>query len=726
MLERARGIVKDVFGYDGFRPLQEEVIAAIMAKRDALVVMPTGGGKSLCYQVPALASEGLTVVVSPLISLMKDQVDQLRALGVDAVLLNSTLSAEEYAHNTAMVRAGTARLLYIAPESLMKREVLSLLESARVECLAIDEAHCISEWGHDFRPEYRQLSAIRKRFPSAACAAFTATATVRVRDDIKRTLLMDGTAEFVASFNRENLFFEVSPKQEPLSQILDFLEKNRGSSGIIYCFSRNQVDLLAGRLAGEGYSVRPYHAGLADEVRRENQELFIRDDVQIMVATIAFGMGIHKTNVRFVIHFDLPKSIESYYQEIGRAGRDGLPAHCLLLYGYGDTQKIRYFIGQKSDEMERRVADAHLEALVRYAEHDGCRRAPLLAHFGEEYAAGNCGMCDNCVTPRERGEDLTTRARMFLSCVARTGRRFGAEHIIDVLRGSESRKVLDNDHHRISTYGIGKDLPKADWQAIARRLVSAGALFRDPERHGGLDITEKGMAIMRGDESFYGSIRAKASSRTHGDRCVDYDETLFELLRAKRKELATAENVPPYVVFSDKTLADMASRYPQSRESMLAVHGVGARKLARYGDEFAGIIAAYCRERGLDDRCAGAPSRRDPLKTPRFVTVGEEYNAGKSVDELAAGYGVKTQTILNNLFSYLREGHSLRSDGIIPLLSLDAKRGEAVLGAFEELGAEYLKPVFERLNGEISYETLAVYRLYVLAGKTESDGPAVR
>ncbi len=726
MLQRARGILKDVFGYDGFRPLQEEIIAAIMAKRDALVVMPTGGGKSLCYQVPALMSEGLAVVVSPLISLMKDQVDQLGALGVGAVPLNSTLSPEEYAHNTAMVRSGAARLLYVAPESLMKREVLALLDSVRVECLAIDEAHCISEWGHDFRPEYRQLAAVRQRYPSAVCAAFTATATERVRDDIKRSLLMDGAADFIASFNRENLFLEVSPKREPLAQTLDFLEKNRGASGIIYCFSRNQVDLLAARLAREGYLARPYHAGLPDEVRRENQELFIRDEVQVMVATIAFGMGIHKTNVRFVIHFDLPKSIESYYQEIGRAGRDGLPAHCLLLYGYGDTRKIGYFIEQKSDEMERRVAGLHLEALVRYAENEGCRRSPLLAHFGEEYPAENCGMCDNCVSPREKGEDISTQARMFLSCVARTGRRFGAEHIIDVLRGSESRKILDNDHHRISTYGIGKELAKNEWQALARRLIAAGALFRDPERHGGLDITEKGAAIMRGDETVFGSIRAAAARGTVGARPADHDEALFDVLRAKRKELAALENVPPYVVFSDKTLSDMASRYPRGRESMLDIHGVGARKLSRYGDAFLEIIAAYCREKGIGDQCAGAPARRGPLKTPRFVTVGEAYNAGKSIGDLAAEYGVKTQTILNNLFSYLREGHPLRSDGIIPLLSLDAERGEAVVRVFDDLGAEYLKPVFERLNGEISYEILGVYRLYLLAGKTESDSPAVR
>ncbi len=726
MLERARGILKDVFGYDAFRPLQEDIIAAIAAGRDALVVMPTGGGKSLCYQVPALMSDGLTVVVSPLISLMKDQVDQLGALGVDAVLLNSTLSDDEYAHNADLVRAGRARLLYIAPESLVKREVLSLLDSARVDCLAIDEAHCISEWGHDFRPEYRRLSGIRKRFPGAACAAFTATATARVREDIKRSLLMENSADFIASFDRENLYFEVRPKQDSLAQTLDFLEKNRGDSGIIYCFSRSQVDLLAGRLARAGYSVRPYHAGLDDKVRRENQELFIRDEVQIMVATIAFGMGIHKTNVRFVIHFDLPKSIESYYQEVGRAGRDGLPAHCLLLFGYGDTQKIRYFIDQKSDEMERRVAGLHLEALVRYAEHDKCRRAPLLAHFGEEYGAENCGMCDNCVSPRGQGEDITTQARMFLSCVARTGCRFGAGHIIDVLRGSESQKILDNDHHRLSTYGIGRELPRSEWQALSRRLLAAGALFRDPERHGGLDITEKGKAIMRGDEAFFGSIREAAGGRTPGARLVDYDETLFELLRAKRKEIASLENVPPYVVFSDKTLADMASRYPQGRESMLAVHGVGARKLARYGDAFLGVVAEYCREKGIGDRSVGEPPRHDPLKTPRFMTVGEAYNAGKSIDDLAAEYGVKTQTILNNLFHFLREGNPLRSGGIATLLCLEAERGKAVMSAFDELGAEYLKPVFERFNGELSYELIGIYRLYYLAGKTESDSPAVR
>ena len=378
-------ILKNTFGYDTFRPLQREVIENVLAGRDTLAVMPTGGGKSLCYQIPALLFDGLTVVVSPLISLMKDQVEQLRAFGVPALFLNSSLSPQEYQENMEYVRRGEVKLLYVAPETLLTPRILSLLAELKVDCFTIDEAHCISEWGHDFRPEYRQLVEVRQRFPEAVCLALTATATSRVRQDIRTTLKFATTNEFVASFNRENLYIEVAPKRDPIAQTIQMLERYKDQSGIIYCFSRKQVDELAAYLASKGYSVRPYHAGLEDAERRSNQEAFIRDDAQIIVATIAFGMGINKPNVRFVIHYDLPKSIESYYQEIGRAGRDGLPAHCLLLYSYADVAKLNYFIDQKEGN-ERRVAMQHLDAIVRYAEDERtCRRKPLLNYFGESY-----------------------------------------------------------------------------------------------------------------------------------------------------------------------------------------------------------------------------------------------------------------------------------------------------------------------------------------------------
>ncbi len=413
-------ILKETFGYDTFRPHQREVIENVLAGRDTLAVMPTGGGKSLCYQIPALLFDGLTVVVSPLISLMKDQVEQLRAFGVPALFINSSLSSQDYQHNMEQVKRGEVKLLYVAPETLLTPRILSLLSGLKVDLLTIDEAHCISEWGHDFRPEYRQIVEVRKRFPNTVCLALTATATTRVRQDIRATLEFTTTNEFVASFNRENLYLEVLRKRDPISQTIRILERHKDQSGIIYCFSRRQVDELAMVLASKGYSVLPYHAGLEDLERKQNQEAFIRDDAQIIVATIAFGMGINKPNVRFIIHFDLPKSIESYYQEIGRAGRDGLPAHCTLLFNYSDVAKINYFIDQKEGD-EKRIATGHLDAIVRYAEDElTCRRKPLLNYFGESYSAQTCSNCDNCTSaPSELDRHHGFRAEVPFLCQTR-------------------------------------------------------------------------------------------------------------------------------------------------------------------------------------------------------------------------------------------------------------------------------------------------------------------
>jgi len=444
-------ILKTTFGYDTFRPLQREIIDNVLARRDSLAIMPTGGGKSLCYQIPALLFDGLTVVVSPLIALMKDQVEQMRAAGVPALFLNSTLSPEAYNENMDYVRRGQVKLLYVAPETLLTPRILGLLAELKVDCLTIDEAHCISEWGHDFRPEYRQLADVRRRYPEAVCLALTATATPRVRADITRSLGFKASNEFVASFNRENLFIEVTPKRDGEIQLTRFLERFKDQSGIIYCFSRRQVDELSDYLERRGYAVRPYHAGLDDDTRRRNQEAYIRDDVQMMVATIAFGMGINKPNVRFIVHYDLPKSIEGYYQEIGRAGRDGLPAHCLLLYSYGDVAKLRYFIDQKEGD-ERKAAVEQLDAIVRYAEDErNCRRKPLLAYFGEKFSAEKCDSCDNCNAEAPVLEDITLPAQKFLSCVARTGERFGAGHVADVLLGSKNERVLRLGHDQVST-----------------------------------------------------------------------------------------------------------------------------------------------------------------------------------------------------------------------------------------------------------------------------------
>lgn len=713
-MNREKVILKNVFGYDEFRSLQEEIITSVLNKKDALVVMPTGGGKSLCYQLPALIFNGLTVVVSPLISLMKDQVDQMTQLGIDAVLLNSSITRMEYNENINRIREGKVKLLYVAPETLLKNDILNFLESINVECFAIDEAHCISEWGHDFRPEYRKIADVRKRFPGAVCIALTATATARVRSDIRKNLELSEINDFVASFNRGNLFYKIIPKDNPLEQTLEFLEQYKNESGIIYCFSRDSVDRLYLNLKKQGYKVKPYHAGLTDEERQENQELFLKDEVQIMVATIAFGMGIHKTNVRYVIHFDLPKSIEAYYQETGRAGRDGVDSTCLLLYSFSDIHKIKFFLDQKSDGEEKKAAVTQLNALVDYADTSSCRRIPLITYFGEDYTEPFCGMCDNCVSPEVYSDDITVQAQMFLSCVKRTGERFGAGHIVDILRGSKSKKVNDFSHNSLSTYGIGKEYSKDLWMKLVRQFMKQKLVISDTEIPGVLKITEKGYNVMKGGETVAGSLHADKKRSLSGSSGKDYDSELFEILREKRRELAAAENVPPYVIFSDKTLFEIASFFPQSHESLLKIHGIGAHKIEKYGEIILSIVTGYCSAKGISESSA-APKVKAYLKTPRHIEVSELYNSGVSIRELAEKEQIQQRTIFDHLFRYIQDGGSVRRDLLIPHVPSDEQLLASIIDAFERVGPEKLKPVFEELNGAVDYDTINVCRLYYLS-----------
>ncbi|HTL69917.1 MAG TPA: DNA helicase RecQ [Candidatus Eisenbacteria bacterium] len=592
-----RTLLKSVFGYDSFRSFQEDCIRSVLERRDTLLIMPTGGGKSLCYQIPALIFPGLTVVVSPLISLMTDQVRQLRALGIDASVFNSSLSSDEYDENESAVRSGRSRILFLAPETLLKPEIGSLLSGCRVDLFVIDEAHCISEWGHDFRPEYRQLEAVRRRFPRAVCLAMTATATQRVRRDILSSLGIPDANLLLASFNRDNLFYEVAAKVDAHRQTLDFLRRFPDQSGIVYCFSRDQVDTLAASLEKEGFSARPYHAGLRPEVRTRNQELFIRDDVQIIVATIAFGMGINKPNVRFVLHYNLPKNVESYYQETGRAGRDGLPAHCLLLFGYGDIRNVRFFIEQKTDPEQKQVANMHLSSIIQYAEAETCRRGPLLKYFGETLAAENCALCDNCARPKTPDFDLTDPAKKFLACIRRTGQRFGAGHVIDVLRGSSNEKILRFGHDRLAEYGTGAEFSARQWQFLIRQFIQKGYSFQDHDAYGALKCTPKSENLLSGGErlmGFFPEAREKAKKAPKKvAEPLQGDDELFQALRQLRKELADQAGVPPYIVFSDKSLLDMAARKPATREAFSALYGVGAKKLEAYADVFLRVIAEF-------------------------------------------------------------------------------------------------------------------------------------
>ncbi len=497
-----RQFLKRVFGHDDFRPLQEEIITHILKQRDALIVLPTGGGKSLCYQLPALIFEGVSVVVSPLISLMQDQVMQLQQRGIPAAFLNSTLNYDAYVDTMRQVKRGEIKLLYVAPETLVRHEILLMLDAAHVACLAIDEAHCISQWGHDFRPEYRQLVSVRERFPNAVCVAMTATATPRVQADITQLLRLQAENLFIASFDRQNLFIAVEPKVELLRQTLAFLNAHHGESGIIYCQTKKQVASLCHNLGTYGMKALPYHADLDSNTRAQHQDAFINSDIRVIIATIAFGMGIDKPDVRFVLHAGLPKEPESYYQEIGRAGRDGQRADCLLLFSYGDVDTIHHFIDEGAPS-ERTGRIERLNTLVNWATSPACRRKELLAYFGEQYEQANCGTCDNCLRAHEERINLTMPAQKFLSCVYRTGELFGGSHLISVLRGSRAKKVLGNGHDKLSTYGIGMEYSAAQWNYLIQQFIQQKLLVRDAQ-HGSLRLTEKGWAVLRSEEPFLG------------------------------------------------------------------------------------------------------------------------------------------------------------------------------------------------------------------------------
>jgi ATP-dependent DNA helicase RecQ len=718
----AARLLKSVFGYDEFRPMQDTVIANLLQRRDTLAIMPTGSGKSLCYQLPALMWPGLTVVVSPLISLMKDQVDQLREMGVPAVFLNSSLEYDDYVATAARVRRGEIKLLYTSPETLLRPETLVMLDACRVDYLAIDEAHCISAWGHDFRPEYRQLLPVRQRYPGAVCVAFTATATPRVQQDITRTLDFRDENAFVASFDRPNLYLAAERRTDGLAQVLSFLSAHRGQSGIIYCSTRERVDTLTVALVANGWPALPYHAGLEDDVRRANQERFSRDETPIIVATIAFGMGINKSNVRFVVHHNLPQSIESYYQEIGRAGRDGLRADCLLLYSGSDLYTMRHFIDQGA-EAERQGRHARLQAIARYAEAQTCRRTQLLRYFGETQAAETCAFCDNCLAAR--GEtpmvDVTSAAHKLLGLVRATGQMFGATHLIEVLRGSHAQGVLKRGHDRLPAYGSGQELTVPAWRRLVAQLVASGLLEQDMD-FGGLHLTPKGHdALARSSPVSVPAERAAVREATGARGAAlsgDYDEALFEQLRELRRALATAANVPPFVVFSDRSLAEMATYYPQSRASFLAIGGVGERKLAEYGERFLALITAYCAERGLKERphpgAAAAASASKPFTGTRAAEAGQLFAEGKSALEIQGIFGIGPRTLVNHLYNYVQSGHPLPADRILALSGLSEAEKTATIAAFDELGTDRLRPVFDALGESVSYDELHIIRLYCL------------
>lgn len=719
-LERS---LKQFFGYDQFRPGQKQIIESCLNHQDVLVIMPTGGGKSLCFQLPALLQSGLTVVVSPLIALMQDQVEALQDNGIGATFLNSSIGFVEARSRIAQIESGEINLLYVAPERLLSDAFLPLLDEIAAERgiagFAIDEAHCVSEWGHDFRPEYRQLSMIRQRYPSVPMMALTATATERVRQDILQQLQLRQPLVHIASFNRRNLYYEVRPKaRQSYVDLLRQIQQTEGS-GIVYCLSRRRVDETAARLQQDGIAALPYHAGLSDKARRSNQTRFLRDDVRVMVATIAFGMGINKPDVRFVIHYDLPRNIESYYQESGRAGRDGEPAHCTLFYSPADIKRIDWIIEQKVHphtgdplEHEQRIARQQLRQVIDYAESTVCRRTIQLSYFGESFP-GECGQCDNCLHPQPI-EDWTIEAQKFLSCVARCRERFGMNHIIDVLRGSRKQRIRQYQHDQLSTYGIGADRSMEAWRLLGRSLLQQQLVDETSDGFPVLKLNALSWEVMRGQRKVHVAVPPEISEPppvVEEERGMSPEaDMLLRRLRALRKRLADQQSVPPYVVFAESSLKLMARRRPQTLNAFSQISGVGSRKLEQYGQIFIEEIRAFCEEHGLPiqaevETVAPLPTA-EVLPTEAYLSSThlqtlKLHQDGLSPDEIAERRGVKLRTIYDHLACLLESEQPVYLDGLVT-----PERQAVIWQTIEKTQSERLKLLKEELGDEYSYDEI--------------------
>jgi ATP-dependent DNA helicase RecQ len=722
-------LLKRYFGFTSFRPLQEEIIRDSLAGRDTFALLPTGGGKSLCFQLPALARDGLTVVVSPLIALMKDQVDALQASGIAATFLNSSIAQGESRGRLRGLHNGEFRLLYVAPERLMLSGFLSDLQKWNVQLIAVDEAHCISEWGHDFRPEYRQISDLRKLFPNVPFMALTATATGRVREDIVNHLKLREPKCYVASFNRPNLTYRVIPKNKPYDQLLNFLRARPKDGGIVYCQSRKSAENVAANLSEDGVRAKPYHAGLTPKERSEHQELFLRDDVRVICATIAFGMGINKPNVRFVVHYDLPKNIEGYYQETGRAGRDGLPSECVLLFSAGDVVKQTQFIDEKPSLKEQKIAREQLQQMVHYAECAGCRRVELLAYFGEEFGRDalprvqadqqvsptefNCGACDNCLSPRATF-DGTLAAQKFLSCVYRirekNGFGVGLNHVVEVLTGADTEKIRKWNHAQLSTFGIGKEHSRPEWAAIGRELVRLGFLRQTTEKFSVLEITNEGRAALKERRKITLTKPAVVpETKVHHVGEISCDEVLFEHLRELRKKLADERDVPAYIIFSDVSLRQMARNYPESEGDFARISGVGEKKLREFGEVFLNEIALHLATNprqifAEESFTAPPPVRKTSLNDTTRETL-RRFRAGESVGQIAVKRQFAASTIYGHLATAIEAGENIDVNEL-----LDAGAQEQIAAAFKKFGFGNIGGARESLGNKFDYGLLRIYR----------------
>jgi len=721
-IAHAKEILKHQFGFDEFRMQQQAAIEAVLARRDCVLLMPTGGGKSLCYQIPALMFEGVTVVVSPLIALMKDQVGALKNNGIDAAFLNSTQTGEEQAEVQRRVRSGQVKLLYVAPERLMQSsgQFIEFLRDINVSLFAIDEAHCISSWGHDFRPEYIQLGRLRKLFTNVPFIALTATADKLVRKDIVERLQLTRPEVLVSSFNRPNIFYRVEPKRRSYEQLVNYLHEHKDESGIVYCLSRNSVDNMAEDLRRGGFSALPYHAGMDKADRDRNQDAFLRDEAKIIVATIAFGMGIDKSNVRFVVHMDLPKNVESYYQETGRAGRDSLPSEALLFYSYADVMKLKGFVEVEGNAAQSAIMLKKLDQMAEFGDLRTCRRKYLLKYF-DEVLADDCGNCDNCTTVVERF-DGTIIAQKALSAVYRTDQRFGIAYLVDLLRGSEARTVRD-EHKNLPTYGVGADVSKNDWFLYFKDLIAQGFLAQTSGQYPTIALTEKSRDVLRGETTVQ-LIKSKTIEEPRprfaaGAETPEYFKDLFDRLRSVRSAIANKENVPPYVVFSDATLVEMSAYLPANESELRRISGVGDLKLEKYGRQFLAEIDNYCVEKKLASRIdLKSPKRERRVRTKRGGNGLDTYQlslkmflSGQSIDEIAEQRSLSRTTIENHLIRYISTGEVALEELVQPEKLAALK--QAILATPD---SQALSPIKEKLGDEYSYGEIRAVMAAMEAG----------
>jgi ATP-dependent DNA helicase RecQ len=694
------------FGYSAFRHQQEAIIQHVLNKQDVMALMPTGGGKSLCYQLPAVLLNGLTIVISPLIALMKDQVDSLNVSGIPAAFLNSAQTPEEQRQLIEKLKNNQIKLLYLAPERLFGTEnkLVPFLKTLNVVQIAIDEAHCISQWGHDFRPEYLMLAQLKREFPDVPVIALTATADKLTQKDILEKLNLHRPAVFVSSFNRANITYRVIPKKNSFKQLIAFLNERADESGIIYCLSRKSTEDLAADLKDAGFAAEAYHAGLNNEVKAKNQEAFLRDDVKIIVATIAFGMGINKSNVRYVVHIDLPKNIEGYYQETGRAGRDGLPSEALLLYSPGDAGKLQHFARIEGNEEQSRIMLNKLNDMVKYCQLQTCRRQYLMHYFDEAFPP-NCGSCDTCLTEFKRF-DGTLIAQKALSAVSRLNERFGVNYVIDFLRGSKNEKIRE-EHKQIKTYGIGADISKADWQRYIRELIAMDYLQVTDDGYPILKLTTQSSLVLKGIQKVE-FIETQITEDQHTEAAPPHEAELLSRLKNVRRDIAELENVPAYIIVSDATLLEMATYLPQSLDELRLISGFGDVKLARYGRELLQPVKDYCKEKGLESKIAyKSPKRERKTKTektraPRSGTDTRTetfnlYQQGKNAAEIAAARGLSQVTIESHLSHFIQTGqldvNELVAESKLPI----------IIEAVENYGAERLAPLKEVLGDAYTY-----------------------